>query len=1018
MVIGTLGQALAVEAFAASRSPSTSIDRHLIAFFTMLKDHYYKLGSELPQERLDAAVGLIKDLTTQDETQQWDYALNRLIKGLNTTRQSARYGFSLALTELARELIAKDTYDLTVSLFIDLVLNTIQLKLGMKGKDERAVVFGQLFGFQSLINSQVILDAKYTSTNDLLKLIDGLFTLAAAKSWLQETAMFTLCSLMNQVSLSPEVAQHIISKLSDLDMTFTSEGVAVYLTIPGDIREKCTLDQTWKNLDPLSKGNLPALAKALKDVGSPDAETQKGSWSPRIHFVWDLILSHLLQPQDSSPTKKCKLNNRKLKDDGHVGLKEFWKVVVDEMLFAEKASHERKFWGFELFIKTLPLLNYDQVEYIITPNFLRCLINQSAQSNRMLNKISLKALNIIKQETSKQPLKGPVILSCLIDPKHGGCWNFDLVTKSKTTDSLINCLNQKETDAKSILVLENLRDVLIDQFKSLLTAGDNELKKANDSIQKWCLDLLLQLIRLNKNHIDSWIEPILNLIILHGFFTTGDKDVSINIKNLCQNRLNSILSDIINVRNKSTSWTLYCVKQIQNLELKFQLVQQFDEDLEQVKTECVQLLQTVEELGNKTSDKDKIYSFELLFSMVLLQIYMGDEDSFSVVDELKICFENTFVDSEDDTDSSVILTEIMLSFISKKSALLRKFCYIIWEALLCQKDDNGELRVNESCLDLLYNILTARENKEGQRSVFEDEGEFGEEGEEEKDEEEKEKDDENEDDEEDEDDDEDDEDEEDDDGEGSSSDDEVAEVDRKTNLELAQALGIPTNHTGEVKFDELSSDDDDSSFESESADDDEMLAMDDQLSKIFKERRNILSSTETGNKRKNDVAEAREQMIFFKHRVLDLLEILVKCQPDSYLNLTMLKPIITVVGLTLDKNVGLKGHKLLKSKLSKVKVSKESVEVTKVMPELKSLLEWIHEQATTTKSTNKSYSAACSGAGILVAKTMVNLDAQSMTQVIDIYSDSMKKWATDDKVKTQSSLFFDFINWVNSRRSK
>lgn len=97
-----------------------------------------------------------------------------------------------------------------------------------------------------------------------------------------------------------------------------------------------------------------------------------------------------------------------------------------------------------------------------------------------------------------------------------------------------------------------------------------------------------------------------------------------------------------------------------------------------------------------------------------------------------------------------------------------------------------------------------------------------------------------------------------------NNEDTITEIDKQTNLKLAQALGIPTKESGEVKFDELddlSSNDD---YESDSMDDEQMMAMDDQLSKIFKQRQDTITNLATGNKRKLEVLEAKENMIFFQ----------------------------------------------------------------------------------------------------------------------------------------------------------
>ena len=71
-------------------------DIDLLNMGSVSKDYYYKLASELESERIAAAAGLIKELSENDLEDDWNYAIDRLIKGLGSQRASARLGFSLS----------------------------------------------------------------------------------------------------------------------------------------------------------------------------------------------------------------------------------------------------------------------------------------------------------------------------------------------------------------------------------------------------------------------------------------------------------------------------------------------------------------------------------------------------------------------------------------------------------------------------------------------------------------------------------------------------------------------------------------------------------------------------------------------------------------------------------------------------------------------------------------------------------------------------------------------------------
>ena len=250
----------------------------------------------------------------------------------------------------------------------------------------------------------------------------------------------------------------------------------------------------------------------------------------------------------------------------------------------------------------------------------------------------------------------------------------------------------------------------------------------------------------------------------------------------------------------------------------------------------------------------------------------------------------------------------------------------------------------------------------------------------------------------------------------------MTELDKQTNLKLAQALGIPTKETGEVKFDELDDLSSNEEYESDSMDDEQMMAMDDELSRIFKHRQDTLNSLPTGNKRKLEVLEAKENMIFFKNRILDLLEIFIKVNPSLQFNLTFITPLITLMNLTLDKNLGVKAHKLLKNKVSKTKIDLN--DLTKYYPQpneyyetLVQLISELQDKANTVKSSNQAVNQSYNQSCIIVAKNLIALDENNMEKVVEIYCDSLKKWCLSNDSKLQSSLFFDFINWINTKKN-
>lgn len=82
-------------------------------------------------------------------------------------------------------------------------------------------------------------------------------------------------------------------------------------------------------------------------------------------------------------------------------------------------------------------------------------------------------------------------------------------------------------------------------------------------------------------------------------------------------------------------------------------------------------------------------AFELLFALVILQVLDGDSESLSLLEELKYCYDKVIRskstdDDEDAPDAGNILVEILMSFLSKQSLLLRKLAQQVFKAFTSQ----------------------------------------------------------------------------------------------------------------------------------------------------------------------------------------------------------------------------------------------------------------------------------------------------------------------------------------------
>ncbi|QPG76250.1 hypothetical protein FOA43_003636 [Brettanomyces nanus] len=1017
---------------------------------TVSKDNYYRLASDLEPERISAATILIKELSAVDNRKDWHYALSRLIKGLTSSRASARIGYSLCLAEILSILI-NDKHEYTIKEFLDDLNDELYDNSGKSsnGKNLRATLFGRLFGYQALINS----NALQGHVEHILEVYDCLIEIALTKSWIREICFVTIYKGLKSLQLLDDevVITALLKMIKNADLVLSPEGLLIYLAIDPAKRqfysEKVGIN-SWKNGNPLSKGNMEILAKVLSDseVGSADDQShqsgnrQVGSWTPTLHYVWTPLLNELSSPEITTTTKKIKKHKHNKKEDNKVieqiSLTEFWKPVIDEQFFKLSASPERKYWGFEIFnlALSIPSLTQSQVSALLSANLLRSLINQSSKDNRMLHSLAKNTLRLLTETTKKYEERRIPILEKLL----GTSLNFDKLTKSKTiTDILNSCFSK-----------QSLSDT-IDYLTSVEVNSDYDIIK----YQLLALDSLLKLVRSKREILSKspeLLKHVLNYLIEHTFLikTSDPLRYTERMSKLSMERLYSVLSEAMSIQ-KNIDWTNYVIEYLMNFDHQinevevedFEMRFKFEDSLTGLKSESINTLEAIKErLQNMKLDDPKTHllnCFEILFSTALIELYTGDSESASILSDLTEAFgkaSNIKSDRDENEQKKIteVLIDLMLTYINQRSTLMKKVAFTIWENLI-----EG---IGESQLDRLFEILLTRENKQGQDKLF-DPAMAEEEAEEEEEKEEV----------------------------SSSSTEEpdsyanasvssdlvvdeteasafederrkkIEEVNENTTSALSKALRISENEMNsetdetntaadankgekeenheEKEDDEGEEDDDDDSHVTDSDDyesmsDEEMMALDSTLSQIFKQRREALQAIDgkSGNQRKLEAQEAREMMIFFKTRILDLLEIFIDERPTDSLNVNILLALINLMVLTMDKSVGVKAHKLVK-KICKGKTELESE---------RSALEALSKvQETAAHSKIQALTSACNHTCIFFTK---NIEKQfgdkALDRVLDIYLKNFKKWLAHKSNKTTSGMFSDLVNWASSRRQE
>ncbi|KAF8530868.1 DNA polymerase phi-domain-containing protein [Trichophaea hybrida] len=986
---------------------------------------YKPLGDNDEATRISAAKQLSSELAAllageRDDKSKTnvEYALKRLTRGLASGRDFARPGFALVLTEFLTALQLGDNaakWDISLSDLIAAVVKNTTSQGYTSGQEERDYWLGRLFGLQSLVQSNILF-TDYETLEKYPEVLDLLFEVAQKKPWLMESSAWTIASsvLRWPAATASKAAEITYKRLAESGMAKTGEGVGIWLALQAHQPSATPPKDVWNKGSPLITPNLATLAKVLKESGSKDADgtKPKGSWSPKLGFVWDSVLN-IYFSSDEAWKSIC--------EGKHTVAEwaEFWRVVVDESLFSSSSSEERKFWGFLFFLKSLDRVSTPQdLSTMFSKNFMRCMINQLSDAERYLNKAAAKVSRalIVKAESTAWTV--PVIFRLLAT--NNGTPNFDQLTKTKTVDKILCSADESGL----VEVVKELGGIISNPLASSPDVKDST--KLVEVRRQWAADQILSIIRNGKIiKAESWLRKVVEIFTTFGYFDIVDNNkkpvdpISTTSQGMFRARLMSCLTHLISLKDvkedegQSETWPYMAIKTITELEEKknsYKFAVEFDEEISEALEKATK---TIEKLRKKRASSPtdiQLLSFELLYSLIILQVYNGESDALGVLEDLqsvqkKILKTNdknskkkaATEEGEIDMDPSEVLVDILLSFLSKPSILLKRLAQTVFTSF-CDS-------ITRAGLERCFEVLETKEGLDGQSQLFD-----------------------NEDDEE--------------------EDDEIIdENDLDSDVEMLEGSDLDASDS-DSNIEILSASDSDSNIEILSASDsdsdpdtldqneearkletalqtvlsapagsdsDSDLPMDDEaMLKLDAQLSNIFSKRKAAANKKSQKKQAKELIVTFKSKILELLEIFVKTSPSSPLSLEILLPCLTLAQSTRD-------HKLQEKALNTVRTfvhnsKREGLPRVEDVDRVWELLTFVHEEAE--KGGAKARRAACSSASILLVKTLVAGDVERLERVAEVYAATMVRWVRDLKVGVDNSFFTDFVGWAGSVRGK
>lgn len=966
----------------------------------------------------------------------------------------------------------------------------------IKGKEERGNAFGRLFGLQIISNQPLYLSLFFTNNYkteldyDVIgEYIDELYKLHLYKSWISESALFAIFEFVVKILNDSEIhsdikmkfRKFIVEKLDVLKLTMSLEGLAIYTKMifsEGDVYKNLETVQDvnmknlhWVSQNPFDRSNITYLTKVLKgeDIIATKDQTSgnnnKGFWTPRLHFAYSIVINQLnkLNANDFSIKSTKKVKKSSLEETAKANLftiNDFMNKIIDETYFSEKASTERKYLGFEM-VKCLFATDFKCISKLFClKNFSRVLINQLSKSDRMLHSQANSVLKCISDFLEKNPSEITHFLLQIwqLDTDNETFVNFDTLTKSKLCSTLISSksidLNGKKEVSKK----------LSDICQNIANEGvtEHSIKK-----YKFCIDQLLHFLKSHKETIfvddhENWALYAINRLCDLAFFKTNaevqqadedfdyDEEDLNNIHVIANDRIHSIVNDLLVTGDEHImNYILqYIIQSEDNKSLLFSL----DEQLSTIKLEAVSVLVDIKNtLADDRSAATLLEALKTLIELVILRVYAGNADCLQILDDLLIFYQKKIIDNEENIWTG--LSEIYLALLSDSHSFSKKAIFSSFKSIM-EVFQKESMESYAQFMEAFTDVLLARENKSGFDKLFGDELEASvEEGDNEElikesdhsEDTDKSK---SEDDSSDEDIDIDDMSDMEMEEDSESDNDKVSKIELETTNALAKALNLPSgiiDENGNVNHDALLKENDDSSGsenndedeEEELLDDEQMFQLDSTLSNIFKHRKEALTSINTGNKRKEEVQNARETVVSIKSKVVDLVEISVKVTETHLEKLEesnhvavigsmsrisfFIKPLITCIRTTTNKQLADKIAKLIKTKVTKIKVTHID-DKNVFVGFLVSKLSELDDQLINGKPGlySKLFYSSASNITLFYSKLIWNSgnieNKYNYNLIQEHYTKLMEEWIINPDSKLPQTYFLDLINWINNKR--
>lgn len=365
-------------------------------------DAFYKLADTTLECRVSGAETVIKELVKSseesDSSDKLQYTIDRLIKGLPSTRKCARVGFAATLVEVLRAFPGATAEQVQACILKYLPEDTKE--------DKNHVILARGLALAALVRSGKAVEVAGSVAKEVLDL-------GMRYSHLQLMACDIFKELLNQVNekkfkkkVWPELQEMLSCGWEDCTPLKLYVLVQAASRFPGMV-DGAFLQENWGCDSILDKANYTHIVQILQ---------KSTAVHPNIHPVCTLILQAVVSTK---------------------GFKKFWKSLMDEGLLASRRD-EHVFLAVQLVKWCLPqLTTTDKVEVVLSPELRKQVIHALSNNWHVLHSISCNLAQFLVEfaKKSEDAQIQVAILGFFVQPP--GTILIDHITKMKIIHDIL-----------------------------------------------------------------------------------------------------------------------------------------------------------------------------------------------------------------------------------------------------------------------------------------------------------------------------------------------------------------------------------------------------------------------------------------------------------------------------------------------------------------------------------------------------------------------------------------------------